>query len=464
MQEEKEKKSVTRDLTEGSPMKLILGFAVPMLFGFLFQQFYNLVDTMIVGKFLGSDALAAVGSTGSVNFLVIGFCMGICNGFVIPVAQQFGAKNYRNLRKYVANGAYLCVGFAVVLTLATTVFARQILTVMKTPEDIFESAYIYIFIIFCGIPATILYNMTSGIIRSLGDSKTPVIFLALSSGMNIVLDIVLIYNVKMGVAGAAVATVVSQAVSGVGCFLVMKKRFEILKMNREELRFDGRYAAILCGMGIPMGLQYSITAIGSVILQTAVNTLGTVYVASVTAGSKLSMFFCCPFDAMGSTMATYGGQNVGAGKLDRIGKGLKDCTILGAVYSVFAFAILVLFGKKLALLFVSSSDVEIIRQTYIFLLANCTFYFPLAIVNIFRFLIQGMGFSQFAILAGVFEMAARAVTGFVLTPVWGYNAACFGNALAWIFADIFLIPAYFICRNRLRKRLKKDGKSLADYV
>ena len=461
--EDKENKTTMKDLTEGNPMKLILGFAIPMLFGFLFQQLYNLVDTMIVGKFLGPDALAAVGSTGSINFLVIGFCMGICNGFVIPVAQQFGAKNYRNLRKYVANGVWLCIAFSVVITLLTTIFTRQILMLMKTPQDIFENACIYIFIIFCGIPATILYNMTSGIIRPLGDSKTPVVFLALSSCINIVLDVVLIYYVKMGVAGAAVATVVSQAISGIGCLIFMIKQFDILKMTKEEMRFDRIYAGILCGIGIPMGLQYSITAIGSVILQTAVNTLGTVYVAAVTAGSKLSMFFCCPYDAMGSTMATYGGQNVGAGRLDRIGKGLRDCTILGAVYSVIALLILLFFGKKLSLLFVSSSDVEIIEMTYVFLIANCTFYFPLAIVNIFRFLIQGMGFSQFAILAGVFEMAARALAGVVLTPLFGYNGACMGNALAWIFADIFLIPAYFICRNRLRKRFecKKDVETFA---
>lgn len=446
------KKSSMKDLTEGKPMKLILGFAVPMLFGFLFQQFYNLVDTMIVGKFLGPDALAAVGSTGSVNFLVIGFCMGICNGFVIPVAQQFGAKNYRNLRKYVANGAWLSIAFAAVLTLFTTVYARQILTIMKTPADIFKDAYVYIFIIFCGIPATFLYNILSGIIRSLGDSKTPVIFLAISSFINIVLDIVLIYNVKMGVAGAALATVISQAISGIGCFIVVIKKFDILKMTKEEMRFDGQYAKILCGMGIPMGLQYSITAIGSVILQTAVNTLGTIYVASVTAGSKLSMFFCCPYDAMGSTMATYGGQNVGAGKLDRIGEGLKSCVLLGAIYSAAAFVVLYFFSRNLVLLFVDSTDVEIIEQTYMFVMANCAFYFPLALVNIIRFLIQGMGFSQFAILAGIFEMAARGITGFVLVPLWGYQAACFGNALAWIFADAFLIPAYFICRNRLRKR------------
>lgn len=453
----KDSKSSMKDLTEGSPMKLILGFAVPMLFGFLFQQFYNLVDTMIVGKFLGSQALAAVGSTGSINFLVIGFCMGVCNGFVIPVAQQFGARNYRNLRKYVANSAWLSIIFSVVLTLLTTVFTRQILTIMKTPEDIFEGAYIYIFIIFCGIPATFLYNLVAGIIRSLGDSRTPVIFLAISSVINIVLDIVLIYNVKMGVAGAALATVISQAVSGVGCLAVMIKKFDILRMSKEEKKFDSMFAKNLCNMGLPMGFQYSITAIGCVILQAAVNTLGTIYVASVTAGSKLSNFFCCPYDAMGSTMATYGGQNVGAGKLDRIGKGLKSCVILGAIYSVIAFVVLFFFARRLTLLFVDGSETEIIEQTYFYMLANGAFYFPLALVNIVRFLIQGMGFSQFAVIAGVFEMAARSLTAFALTPIWGYPATCFGNAIAWIFADIFLIPAYYICRNTLRKRFGQNG-------
>ena len=288
----------------------------------------------------------------------------------------------------------------------------------------------------------------------MGDSRTPLMFLMISSLLNIGLDLLCILVFRMGVAGAAVATVVSQLVSGLLCLLYMMKKFEILHISKEEWRVNPGHMKMLCGMGIPMGLQYSITAIGSVILQTAVNSLGTVYVASVTAGSKLSMFFCCPFDALGSTMATYGGQNVGAGKLDRIGKGLKDCTVLGAAYSVFALGILVLFGKRLTLLFVSSGDVEIIGYAYRFLLANCTFYFPLAIVNIFRFLIQGMGFSQFAILAGVFEMAARTVTGFILVPLWGYGAACFGNAMAWIFADIFLIPAYFICMKRLRKKFR----------
>jgi putative MATE family efflux protein len=443
---------MTKDLTEGKPMMLILKFAVPLLFGLLFQQFYNVIDTMIVGKFLGSDALAAVGSTGSINFLVIGFCMGVCNGFAIPVAQQFGAKKYSELRKFVANSAWLCIAFSIVMTLVTTILCRNILTAMNTPEDIIDQAYSYIFIIFAGIPAIFLYNMLAGIIRSLGDSKTPVIFLAMSSVINIVLDIVFIYFMNSGVAGAAYATVIAQLVSGVCCFFFMRKKYDILKITKEEWRFDSHFAYILCTMGIPMGLQYSITAIGSVILQTAVNSLGTMYVSAMTAATRLSGFFCCPFDALGSTMATYGGQNVGAGKIERLGKGLKACVTLGAIYSVIALVIYICFSNQLALLFLDSSETEIIANARMYLVANGVFYFPLALVNIIRFLIQGMGYSGFAVFSGVFEMIARGVVGFAFVPVLGYVAACFASPAAWILADMFLIPAYFFCVKRLKKQ------------
>jgi len=444
---------MTKDLTEGKPLKLILKFAIPLLFGLLFQQFYSVIDTMIVGKFLGSDALAAVGSTGSVNFMVIGFCMGVCNGFAIPVAQQFGAKRETELRKYVANAAWLCVIFAIIMTALTTILCRPILEIMRTPDDIINQAYSYIFIIFAGIPATMLYNMLAGIIRSLGDSKTPVAFLALSSIINIILDVVLIYYFKMGVAGAAYATVISQIISGICCFFFMRKKYEILKITKEEWKFDSHYALILCGMGIPMGLQYSITAIGSVILQTAVNSLGTVYVSSMTAASKLSIFFCCPFDALGSTMATYGGQNVGAGKIDRLGKGLKACILLGAAYSVIALVVYIFFAPKLSLLFLDASEVEIIANAKMCLIANGMFYFALALVNIVRFMIQGMGFSSLAVFAGVFEMIARGIVGFVFVPIFGYRAACFASPAAWVMADIFLIPAYIYCVNKLKKQI-----------
>ena len=447
-------KSATKDMTTGSPMKLILQFCIPLFFGMLFQQFYNMMDTVIVGKFLGVNALADVGATGSINFMVIGFCMGVCNGFAIPVAQQFGAGDYHALRKYVANSVWLSIGFAGVMTVAVCLLCHQILDWMNTPSDIINGAYSYIFVIFLGIPVIYLYNLLSGIIRSLGDSKSPLIFLVCSSVLNIALDLALILVFHMGVAGAAWATVISQGISGVACLIYMIKRFDILKISREEWRLEGNYVAVLCNMGIPMGLQYSITAIGSVILQTAVNTLGSVAVASTAAATKISMFFCCPFDAMGSTMATYAGQNVGAGKLGRVSQGIKSTSIIGLAYSLLACGVLALFGQTIALLFVDSSETAILQNVGWFLTINSACFFPLALVNIVRFTIQGLGFSKFAVLAGVCEMGARSIVGMGFVPAFGYVAACFASPVAWICADIFLIPEYFYVMKKLRHIIK----------
>ena len=444
---------MTKDMTKGSPLRLILGFAFPMLLGMLFQQFYNLVDTMIVGKTLGVSALAGVGATSSINFMIIGFCMGICSGFAIPVAQQFGAGKYSELRKYVFNGYVCSAVFAVVMTILSVVFCAPILRLLNTPDDIFMHAYNYIVIIFAGIPTVFLYNIVSGIIRSLGDSKTPVYFLVLSSVINIALDFILILYVKMGVAGAGVATVVSQLIAGVGCTIYMYKKFDILKGTKQEKVISKKHISNLCFIGVPMGLQYSITAIGSVVLQTAVNRLGSTAVAAVASGGKLAMFFCCPFDAMGSTMSTYAGQNLGAQKLDRVDKGIFACSGLALVYSVIACAALLFTGQYLALLFVDGTETRLIEMIAAFLRWNCIFYFPLALVNIVRFTIQGLGFGKLAILAGVCEMAARSIIGFYFVPVFGFTAACLASPIAWILADVFLIPAYFLVVKHLKMEL-----------
>lgn len=444
-----------KDMTKGSPMRLILGFAVPLLFGLLFQQFYSMVDTIIVGHYLGVEALAAVGATGSVNFLIIGFCMGVCNGFALPIAQEFGAGNAPKLRRFVANSVWLSVIFAVVMTVVVSLLCRSILQWMRTPENIIDGAYDYIIVIFIGIPVVFLYNVTAAIIRSLGDSRTPVIFLVMAAVLNIFLDLLLIIVIPMGVAGAAVATVLSQAIAGVCCLIYICRKYPILHLSREEWKWNGECVARLCNMGIPMGLQYSITAIGSVILQSAVNGIGSDAVAAVTAGSKVSMLLMCPFDAMGSTMATYGGQNIGAGDLDRVGKGLKSCTLLGLLYSLIAVGVVFTLGHVLLLLFLDAGETVILANAYAFIRVNVLFYFPLALVNIVRFLIQGMGFSKLAVFAGAFEMLARGLAGFVLVPAFGFPAVCFANPLAWIFADIFLIPAYFLVKKKMAVILGK---------
>lgn len=443
---------MVKDMTNGSPSKHILGFAVPMLFGMLFQQFYNLVDTIIVGKTLGVEALAGVGATGSINFMIIGFCMGVCNGFVIPVAQCFGAKKPADLRKYVFNGYICSIVFAIVLTLASVIFCRRILIIMNTPADIIDHAYNYIVVIFIGIPTVFLYNMVSGVIRSLGDSKTPVVFLVLSSIINVVLDFFLILVCKMGVAGAGWATVTSQLISGLTCLIYMYKKYDILKGDKSERELDRRFITNLCMNGVPMGLQYSITAIGSTILQAAVNTLGSTYVAAMTAGSKMFNFTCCPFDALGSTMATYAGQNVGAAKIKRLGQGVRSAMIIGSVYSVLSLIALYFTTDYIALLFVNASETTIIALTRQFIIASACFYIPLTGVNVVRFCIQGMGFSVFAISAGILEMIGRAFAAIILIPSIGFMGACLASPIAWIAADAFLFPAFIHCAKKLNAR------------
>lgn len=439
---------MTKNLTKGRPMALILSFGVPVLFGYLFQQLYNVVDTAIVGKTLGGAALAAVGSTGSINFLVVGFCAGVCGGFAIPVAQYFGAENRQELRRCVASGVWLCLMIGAALTTATVLLCNPILTAMNTPADIYQRSYSYIVTIFAGLPAYFLYNFCAGILRSLGDSRTPVLWLIVSSLVNIALDILFILAFHLDVFGAALATVLAQALAGFGCLVRMVRGYPILRTERSDWRWDRRRMGELCLMGLPMGLQYSITAIGSVMMQTAVNGLGTVYVTSVTAASKVSMFLCCPFDAMGSTMATYGGQNVGAGKWDRLHQGMRACVTLGAVYSAVALIALLFLANPLIMLFLDAESASLLPLARQYLLVSALFFFPLALVNIVRFMIQGMGFSPLATLAGVLEMAARAGLA-CLVPVFGFSAACFASPAAWIMADLFLIPAYFHCCRKL---------------
>ena len=443
---------MTKDMTSGSPAKLIFGFAIPMFLGLLFQQFYSMVDTLIVGKFLGVNPLAGVGSTTSLNFMVLGFCMGVCNEFAIPVAQMFGAKEEHRLRRYVTNGAWLCIVFSIVMTLVVVAVCRPVLVLMQTPEEIFEYAYVYIVIVFWGIPCTFLYNILAAIIRSLGDSKTPVIFLAISSGINIVLDLVFVLVFDMGVEGPAIATVLAQGISGIICLWYMYRKFPVLHASREEWRPEFSYMGKLCYIGIPMGLQYSVTAIGTLVLQAAVNGLGAAVVAGVTAGQKINAFIQCPLEALGQTMAPYAGQNMGAEKYDRIGKGLKSVVDMGFAVSVLCFVLAIFFGKQLTMLFVDASETTIISYSYQFLLYCTGGYCLLTLVNTVRFTIQGMGFSVFAILSGIMEMIARILAATVVVQMIGFAGICLAHPMAWLFADVFLIPAFFWCRKKVAKQ------------
>lgn len=439
---------MTKDMTIGSPLRHIIAFAVPMCFGMLFQQFYSMVDTMIVGKVLGVNQLAGVGATNSLFFMVIWFCIGVCNGFSIPIAQKFGARKYVDLRRNVANGTWLCVIFSVLITFFVSIFCRQMLILLRTPEEIFEYAYIYILIIFLGIPCTFLYNYLAGIARALGDSRTPLVFLAISSVLNIALDFLLMIPVRMGVAGAALATVISQGASGIICLVFMKKKFELLKFERDEWRVRPSYMKHLCGVGLPMGLQYSITGIGSLVITAAVNTLGAAAVAGVTAAQKINNLITCPIESLGQTMAPYAGQNVGAGKIERVSEGLKKAALCGFLWSAICIPVLFFFGKPLTLLFLDEVNTEVVDYAFRFMMITALGYCLLTLVNTVRFSIQGMGFSNFAMTAGVLEMIARSLAGAVLAPVIGFTGICLSNVMAWIFADAFLLPAFRFCKKK----------------
>lgn len=447
------KSCMTKDLTVGTPLKRILFFAFPLYLGILFQQFYNMVDTVIVGKYLGIQALAGVGATGCVNFFVLGFCNGLCSGFSIPVAQHFGARQNGRMRSYVANSLWLGGIFAVVLTVLVCLFCRGILLAINTPEDVFSYAYSYLFIIFLGIPLTILYNLLAGILRALGDSRTPVIFLIVSSLLNIVLDLLTIFVFHMSVSGPAAATVVSQGAAGIVCLFYMKKKYPVLRMTAEERKPSLSCMKTLCRMGIPMGLQYSVTAIGSIIVQTSMNALGSSVVAAVTAAHKIHGFLGCPLEALGATMAPYAGQNLGARRVDRIGKGTLDACLCGFAASALIIGIILLAGRQLIGIFLDKPDELVISFAYRFLVTLSSFYCLLTIVNVVRFSIQGMGYSGVAILSGVMELLARAAVGLLLAPRYGFSALCYAHPLAWFMADCFLLPTFFICKRKVRQHL-----------
>ena len=455
-------RNASRDLTQGSPLKLLIGFSLPLLCGFLFQQLYSFVDTAIVGRFLGYDALAAVGSTGSLNFLINGFCMGLCSGFSIPIAQAKGAGNDTELRRFIMHSVYLCAAIASIMALVTGLGSPLFLSLMNTQDELMSMSVSYIQPVFFAIPATVLYNMTAGVMRSLGNSRTPMLAIVIAALLNIVLDLLFILVFKMGVAGAAWATVISQLVSGLWCLWVLIRNFPVVRMNKDDLTFRKVFVRRLLGMGLPFGLQYSITAIGSVTVTVAVNSLGTIAIAAITAASKLSMLFCIVFDALASAMATFSGQNIGARKLDRINEGMKAVSIVGSIFCVLAFMVLLFFGKNMVSLFVDADDPAVISsvldQAHQFLIVNSLLYIPLLFVNILRFTIQGVGFTTVAMIAGVMELIGRAVVAILLVPIFGFDAAVWANPVAWILADAFLFPCYFTVIKWLGNRLRLTGQ------
>lgn len=440
----------SKEMTSGPCLPLIFNFTLPLLLGNMLQQTYSLIDAAIVGKFLGINALASVGASTSVVFLILGFCNGCCGGFGIPVAQKFGARDYVSMRRLVSVSLKLAGMMSVGIALITCLLCAFILRTMQTPENIFQDAYWYLLITFIGVPCTFFYNLLSSIIRALGDSKTPFWFLLFSTILNVLLDLLCILVFHWGVAGAAIATVFSQGVSAVLCYFYMYRKFEILRMQPADKRFRPELAQQLIFVGVPMGLQFSITAIGSIMLQSANNALGTACVAAFTAAMRIKMFFLCMLESLGIAMATFCGQNYGAGKPERIWTGVKAASLMMIVYVAAVAIILWGFSEKFVLLFVDPSETEIIADAALFLHISVSFFPVLGLLCILRYSIQGAGYTKLAMFSGVSEMIARILVSVVAVPLWGFWAVCFGDPTAWVFADAFLIPAFIYVYRRLR--------------
>lgn len=437
--------AASASMIKGSPFRAIIQFTLPLLAGNLLQQTYNIIDAAIVGQVLGAQALAGVGASSSVQFLVLGFCMGSCTGFGIPIAKFFGAGKSDRMRNYVFNGAVLTAIIAAIVTTLCALLCHNILHILSVTEDIYDNAYAYLIVIFLGIPFTLLYNYLSSILRAIGDSRTPFLFLAFSACLNIFLDLFCIIVLQWGCAGAAIATVASQAISGLCCLVFIAKKKEVLHLSSQDRVFRSNAAKELLQMGLPTGLQFSITAIGSMVMQSANNSLGSVYVSGFTAGMKLKQFTLCPFDAFATAASVFCSQNLGAGEYDRIRKGLKESIAIAVTYGALIGLVLIFAGRFLSMIFVSSDAADVLDASAQYLRCLGYFYWCLGLLNVTRMVTQGLGYSGRAFFSGVTEMIARTFVSLCFVGTFGYTAICFADQTAWISACLYIVPTCLFC-------------------
>ena len=448
-------KNRTNDMTVGSPVKLIIQFMIPMCLGNIFQQFYNIADSIVAGQFLGVDALAAIGSTGSLMFFVTGWLNGLSSGFAILVSQWFGAKQYDKMRHYVAMSIYLAAAFAIVMTIGFEALNEPILRLMNSPEDLMGSVKGYMGIIYAGLIVTAAYNSLAAFLRALGDSKSPLYFLIISAVINVFLDILFIVKIGMGVEGCAYATVIAQAISAVCCLIYIIKKFPILHLKKENFEVSFTSFRYLLALGIPMGLQFSITAIGTIIVQGAVNIYGSVYMAGFSAAGKIQNVIGMVAVSMGATIATYVGQNRGAGRMDRVKQGVKYSWIMLLVWSVVEMALVYFGGKYFTYLFISPSQTDVVQVSVIYFRTVFWAYPFLCTIFVFRNALQGMGYGMVPMLGGVFELVARTLIVVLVAGRTTFAGVCLADPMAWIAALIPLIPYYYYVMGKHMKAMRQ---------
>ena len=445
----------TKELTSGSPIKLITFFMLPIFLGNIFQQLYNLVDALIVGRIIGINALAAVGATSPIIFMIISFVFASTQGFTVITAQKFGAREYDLVKKSLAASIVLSAALMIIVTLISAPFSYQMLAFLRTPTDIIDMADTYLFIMLVGIFATVFYNLSSNIIRALGDSKTPLYFLIFASILNVFLDIYFIVNLKMGIAGAGWATVLSQAVSTVLCLAFMFWKFPILRLKKEDWNVSKDFYMEHLRVGIPMGFQMSVLSIGIIALQFVLNGFGSVAVAAFTTAMRVDQLFTQVYLALGATMAVFAAQNFGAKKLSRIKEGAKASILIAFITSIFSILVLTFFSGDLVALFMSEVDPEVVRLAEIYLHILMIFFFFLGVLLIFRNILQGMGSVMAPLASGIAELIARTACAFIFGHYFGYVGICTATPAAWAAAALVLFVGYKISLIKHVKTIRK---------
>ena len=429
----------TKDLTQGNVAKLLLFFAFPTLLSNVFQQFYNLADTAIAGHILGVNALDAIGASSTVNSLVLSFAWGLNGGFGIIIAQCFGAKDFKKLKKSVAISLSINVLFSLIVCIFSIFMSRPMLQALNTPAARLNEANSYISVILVFIIVPMLYNLEAVILRSLGDSKTPLYFLIFSSVLNIILDYVLIKFTQMGVKGAAVATVLAQLLSVILCFVVILKNFKIIRLKKNDFHFSASLFKNMMSAGMAMAVMNSIFSIGSIIMQGSINALGEDVIAAHLGSRKVAEMFMQPLVTIGTACSTFVGQNYGALKIGRIKASIKYSTIYSLIWSVFTFFILWFFGGQIARLVTGSASHVVFDNTQMYLRINAPFYFVLGLLFTLRFSIQSVDRKMPPIISSSMELASKIAAAYLFIPLWGYLGACIAEPLSWTLGAIYLL-------------------------
>ena len=448
-----------KNMTSGSPLSLMVGFVIPIFVGNLFQQLYLMSDTLIVSRLLGVEALAAVGSVSPFSYMVVGFAQGLTMGFTAILSQRFGAGDNEGMRKVYAMSTLLSVLISFLLSIVFTFMSRPMLKLVNTPDNILDMTVEYIAIIYIFLIFQVLYNLYAGVLRSLGDSKSPLVFMIISAITNIILDIIAIAVFHMGVGGAALATVFSQGLSALLSFIYIKKKFTILTPSKEEKKYDRSLSKVLLKVGLPGAFQYSITAISCILVQASLNNFGSDSVAAYSVANKIENMVTQFYPALGIGISTFAGQNLGAGKLKRVRKGFRVSVYLNIAYSIFALIICQSFASPMSKLFIDSntSSPVVIEESILYVTTMSLFFIPLGFIFIFRTGCQGLGSGKIPMISAIIELVARTCTAFSLPYFFGFLGICYSNAVSWISAGFILPIVYLAFMKKLERHYEEIG-------